>query len=52
MKKIQLIILLAITFCNSFAQQLHEIKLKNATVSVTGDRLNLVAGKKMYGRLI
>ena len=27
MKKIQLIILLAITFCNSFAQQLHEIKL-------------------------
>lgn len=46
MKKIQLIILLAITFCNSFAQQLHEIKLKNATVSVTGDRLNLVAGKK------
>lgn len=46
MKKIQLIILLAITFCNSFAQQLHEIKLKDATVSVTGDRLNLVAGKK------
>ena len=46
MKKIQLIILLAITFCNSFAQHLHEIKLKNTTVSVTGDRLNLVAGKK------
>lgn len=46
MKKIELIILLAITFCNSFAQQLHEIKLKDATVSVTGDRLNLVAGKK------
>lgn len=45
MKKIQLIILLAITFCNSFAQQLHEIKLKNTTVSVTGDRLNLVAGE-------
>lgn len=45
MKRIQLIILLAITFCNCFAQNLHNITLSNTTVSVDGDRLIPVKGK-------
>ena len=45
MKRIQLIILLAITFCNCFAQNLHKITLSNTKVSVEGDRLIPVKGK-------
>lgn len=45
MKRIQLIILLAITFCNCFAQNLHNITLSNTSVSVDGDRLVPVKGK-------
>lgn len=46
MKRIKLLILLAIPFLNCFAQNLHKITLNGTTVSVEGDRLLPVEGEE------